>query len=328
MTSQDDIAVLRAMRERGEITDDEYTELRRYVLRGAPLPPELRFAHPAPTAPTVPTTYPARPDRLDLDRRTHPDAGPGPARPAPARPESRSGQARPGQALVRRTPAADVARVATRARPVGPGTGSRPTRPGTRRGPVPGRRRRQVAAMVSGLLVLVLVGAGVWWFALRVSPVPPDAYAHRVCTTVGGWQAAMSGARERMVAELAGKDPPAAMRDTVVSFYQDAEERTARLSVAMAGIGSPNVVGGPHYAESLRQAVATVASAFHDDAEHAGQLDVTSRAVFDNQAQAEVATIDSRSQPVFDALAGRGLEPPLDLRAAFDSDPTCAAYTG
>jgi hypothetical protein len=182
--------------------------------------------------------------------------------------------------------------------------------------------------LVSAVLVLTLVGAGVWWFALRVSPVQPDVFAHRVCTTVGQWQGQMAGAREELVASINGKNPPQQLRATMVAFYQDAEERTAKLSVSLARIGPPNVVGGDEYAEELRQAVATTALSFHGDAEQAEALDISTKAVFTDQAQSQVASIDSRSQPMFGALSGRGLEPPLDVRTAFDSDPACAAYTG
>lgn len=372
MTSQDDIAALQAMRERGEITDDEYTVLRRYVLWGTPLPPEMRSRFPGPPG-YVHRVEPARPglwapgaghpvsqagepptrvggpsDRPDGDRwRPTGPAGTGradrPDRPGevarverPARethPDTGRQPVVPGRELARRAPAAPATRTRSRNLPERAAPAQTGSRVGTSAGrnqrPVaPGRRRRQWTALVSAVLVLGLVAAGVWWFALRVSPVQPDVYAHRVCTTVSGWQTAMAKAREQLVTTIASKDPPKAIRDKVVSFYQDAEERTAKLSVAMAGIGPPNVVGGADYAESLRQAVASTASSFHDDAVRAGQLDVSSRAIFISQAQSEAASIDSRSQPMFDALSGRGLEPPLDLRTAFDSDPTCAAYTG
>ena len=38
MTSQDGLALLRQMHERGEITDEQYDSLRRHVLWGTPLP--------------------------------------------------------------------------------------------------------------------------------------------------------------------------------------------------------------------------------------------------------------------------------------------------
>ncbi|HEY9388984.1 MAG TPA: hypothetical protein VIR27_04325, partial [Mycobacteriales bacterium] len=74
MTSQDDIAVLRAMRERGEISDDQYTALRRYALWGTPLPPHLR-AHPL-AARLAPA--PGHPPEYAPDHT--PDRYPGPGR--------------------------------------------------------------------------------------------------------------------------------------------------------------------------------------------------------------------------------------------------------
>ena len=425
MTSQDDIALLRAMRERDEITDDQYTALRRYVLWGTPLPPELRShplsarlgspspdSHPGPPPRSVPGPAPAnrwshqdrseprrepdrypgrgpgrlppagadgwyrdgphpeppsRPDHVDrafeppVRHESRPPAGTfrageisdtrypvqrpldrqPPDRRPPGRqlPDRRSDQpfdpaprsAVPGKELELRAPSVPAERTPTQIRLQEPT--SRPARPAItsarrRPPPAPGRRRRQFTVLVSAVLVLALVGAGVWWFALRVSPVQPDVYAQRVCTTVGQWQGQMASAREQLVATIDGKDPPQKMRDRMVAFYQDAEERTARLSVSLAKIGPPNVVGGARYAESLRQAVATTALSFHGDAEQAEALDTSTKAIFAKQAQAQVASIDSRSQPMFGALSGRGLEPPLDVRTAFDSDPSCAAYTG
>ena len=38
MTSQDDLALLKQMHERGELSDEQYDTLRRHVLWGTPLP--------------------------------------------------------------------------------------------------------------------------------------------------------------------------------------------------------------------------------------------------------------------------------------------------
>ena len=60
MASQDDLALLKQMYERGEISDEQYDTLRRHVLWGTPLP-SLVDEDPAEEPPTQTWTPP--PDR-------------------------------------------------------------------------------------------------------------------------------------------------------------------------------------------------------------------------------------------------------------------------
>lgn len=66
MASPDDIVRLRALRDAGRISPDEYTALRRYVLWGTPLPPELVARYKAAQAPrSVPAERVDRPERSE-----------------------------------------------------------------------------------------------------------------------------------------------------------------------------------------------------------------------------------------------------------------------
>lgn len=448
MTSQDDIAALRVLYERGEINDEEYRLLLRHVLGGDPLPPAIvrRAAlepprrippgppvdrprtpppgHPIPpplsgdparhgrgpqdTGPRRPPGFddrvfdptraePREPERWEQAvrhdsyprQRTPPvrppagevvpwtNAAPPAGRPPtdphrhrsderPKPPARAPGRAAPGEAarsdgaaasgeLERperaRLPELAAVRfptrrpaVAAQAAPRGtkrargaPGKTSgatrrtpadRPLPPPARRSPAGSRRRRRLTLLASAACVLALVGAGVRWFALRSSFVQPDVYAHRVCTTVSRWQGDLAQRREKLVTVIGGPASMDQVRDTLVAFYQDAETQTAKLSVDLAQIGSPNTQGGQNYAKSLRDAVASAASAFHDEAERSGGLDTSSKDVFRTTVQLRLSSLDEKTRPVLDALSARGSDPPLALRIAFDAEPTCAAYTG
>jgi hypothetical protein len=80
MTSQDGLALLKQMHQRGEITDEQYDTLRRHVLWGTPLP-EFVDDLPAPRSGADPTggyvpgaatvgpaRFPDPPDRFQDDR--------------------------------------------------------------------------------------------------------------------------------------------------------------------------------------------------------------------------------------------------------------------
>ncbi|HEY6745410.1 MAG TPA: SHOCT domain-containing protein, partial [Mycobacteriales bacterium] len=91
MTSQDDLALLKQMYQRGEISDEQYDVLRRHVLWGTPLPQlmddvpapraEPRPEPPAPPAPRADPDPPAyatpRPTRYTPDPTRYAPPAPG-----------------------------------------------------------------------------------------------------------------------------------------------------------------------------------------------------------------------------------------------------------
>ena len=102
MTSQDGLALLKQMHQRGEITDEQYDTLRRHVLWGTPLPaaraPSRRRGR-APTRPagTSPAPQPSGPDRFPGPAGYPDPSGRPPGEPAAAAPEPDPAQP-PGQA--------------------------------------------------------------------------------------------------------------------------------------------------------------------------------------------------------------------------------------
>src|SRR6185295_10750938 len=69
MTSQDGLALLKQMHQRGEITDEQYDTLRRHVLWGTPLPASLDAVPPPrsgadPSGGYVPGSATIGPDRF------------------------------------------------------------------------------------------------------------------------------------------------------------------------------------------------------------------------------------------------------------------------
>jgi hypothetical protein len=92
MTSQDGLALLKQMHQRGEITDEQYDTLRRHVLWGTPLP-QTPDGLPAPRSTPDPTAHPTTqptgrpPARRIADRAAGPGAGyvPGAATVGPGR---------------------------------------------------------------------------------------------------------------------------------------------------------------------------------------------------------------------------------------------------
>ena len=84
MTSQDGLALLKQMHQRGEITDEQYDTLRRHVLWGTPLP-EFGTRVPAPRSGTdpvggyVPGAATVGPDRRPEPPGRYPGEPPGAA---------------------------------------------------------------------------------------------------------------------------------------------------------------------------------------------------------------------------------------------------------
>ena len=85
MTSQDDLALLKQMHERGELSDEQYDTLRRHVLWGTPLP---QLPEEPPPAEPPPTAWPPRPRMAEPGASHRASAQRGPAEPRPGVPRS------------------------------------------------------------------------------------------------------------------------------------------------------------------------------------------------------------------------------------------------
>jgi Short C-terminal domain len=334
MASQDDLALLKQMYQRGEITDDEYDTLRRHVLWGTPLPQLVDEPPAGPGPAPQPTRPPQRPPQRPAQRPAprQPTApppwsgapsGPRPPPVAPSPPlgvDSRWGvqpQAQPTLARpLRRQPA-----------------GLQPLRvagPAELR-PVPRRRRRGprfAALTASVVLALGLAGAGVWWFVFRTEGVRPAVYAQSVCTQIRDWQHAVEARSGALTRSLARENRPPVVRSTVESYYLELAARTDKLRGTLAGIGTPDVPKGGTYASGLVKTVQQQATVLHDSAARAGNLDTSNASAF-GQA---VAKLLEGGGTAISAVTG-ALDRPeagaaAELRTAFGDEPTCAPFVG
>jgi hypothetical protein len=300
MTSQDDLALLKRMYQRGEITDEQYDVLRRHVLWGTPLP-QLVDEPPQVPKPLGPP--------VALPRRQAPGA---PVEP-PRRPPR-------GAPLMERPPLTEPAR-----RPPAPAAPP-PAAP-----PPPRRRRRApgVALVIASLVVAIgLAGVGVWWFVFRATGVEPAAYAQSVCSNVRDWQRVVDGRTATLTTSVARSTDPRAVRNEVAGYYTDLAERTDELQHSLGAIGDPDLPGGPEYAEELARAVGEQGAALRTAAERAGRLDTSNRELF-QVAVASLLTSTTEVVPeVSEALVRPERPMPADLRIAFGGEPSCAPYVG
>jgi hypothetical protein len=318
--SDDDIAQLKLMRDRGEISDAQYEVLRRHVLWGTPLPeameslageeprqqPSGRFvrqAQPRPRA-AQPDTGPAGSQR---------DSGTDYFR--PATPVSRPG-----------SPAA-----ANGTHQTGPHQPSAAGQP-----PVPGqpaeakrrsrRRRGQAAFLLSMVLVVALVGAGVWWFELRPVGVAPAEYARAVCSQVQGWHDDVTARSGELQQALNSNNDPEATRVALASFFDQVAGRTGQLRRDIDGIGAPAISAGPAYVAGLDRKLDGTADLFHNAVAQSRAANVADPAAFTNTVQ----VLQSQGDQLIAGVTGSLADPstPSELRTAYNNSSGCAPFTG
>jgi hypothetical protein len=335
--SDDDIVQLKRMRDQGEISDAQYEVLRRHVLWGTPLPEAMEsLAGEQPRQPRgrhsrqdQPRPRSAQPHR----RPAQPPPGPAQQHPSPAGPPSGSG-------VDYFRPAAPPPDSPTYPGPPVGETGPRqaaphpaPSAPG--RAPTPGpteaqrrsrRRRGQAAFLVSMLLVVALVGAGVWWFELRPVGVAPAEYARAVCSQVQGWHddvTARSGELQQALNRTSDRE---AARAALASFFDQAAGRTGQLRRDIDGIGAPAISAGPAYVASMDRRLDDTAASFRDSAQKSRAANVSDQATFTITLQVLQSQVDQLIGGVTGSLADSST--PTELRTAYNNASGCAPFTG
>jgi len=183
MTSSDDLALLKQMYQRGEITDEQYDVLRRHVLWGTPLPELVEDPAPARTAPRPPQGRPRH--ARDSTPAGPPPWSPGPDSPPPPRRPPSSARSNPSDRPDRAGPEWSP-------QPPSPPPAARPDWSGPSSGPMPAVRP-EWSGPPSGPIPVVPRGgaaprsgrtapAGADETARRAVPAarrPPQRYARR-----------------------------------------------------------------------------------------------------------------------------------------------------
>lgn len=313
-----------------------------------PRPPLERDRSDALRPPAPEREAPHRPEGLrpppDRDAPHRPDGLRPPERDLPHRPDALPpSRRRPGADLVTRgdlsiEPAerlqpADgdvrqIPRGAPRTPPRLPGQPRRLALPSGSARTTVRRLRHRVTVLFSAALVLLLVATGVWWVIIRPSPLSPGGYAKEVCGMVRAWQGDMNDRRSELLTAITGDGSPEQVRQAVVTFFQQVEQRTATLSVDVEKLGTPRADGGKSYAKQLREATATTASDFHDEANRARELDTASPAAFQPAIQEQMLGIDGSTRQIMRAMAGGAEQPSQRMRQALEAEPLCAPFVG
>jgi hypothetical protein len=185
-----------------------------------------------------------------------------------------------------------------------------------------------VAVLTSLVLAIALVGAGVWWFVLRQTTVPPSVYAASVCSSVRDWQQDLDGRTSVLTRSIAQKDDQVTIRAAVVAYYTELTGRTEALHTAVAGAGTPDIQRGKDYADALVRTVSTQAGALNESADRAGRLDTSSRTEFQVSLQSLLTDESTSVTAVITAIAHPPAGTPPELRSALAAEPACAPYTG
>jgi hypothetical protein len=321
--SDDDIAQLKLMRDRGEISDAQYEVLRRHVLWGTPLPEameslageEPRQQPPQPSGRFVRQAQPHR-------RAAQPDAGP-----AGPRSDSGTDYFRPATPVSR--PGSPAATNGTRqAGPHQPsGAGQPPAHDQPAEAKRRSRRRRgQAAFLLSMVLVVALVGAGVWWFVLRPVGVAPAEYARAVCTQVQGWHDDVTARSGELQQALNSNNDPDATRVALASFFDQVAGRTGQLRRDLDGIGAPAISNGPAYVAGLDRKLDGTVELFHGAAEKSRAADVADQTGFTITVQ----VLQSQGDQLIGGVTGSLADPstPSELRTAYNNSSGCAPFTG
>jgi type IV secretory pathway TrbF-like protein len=195
--------------------------------------------------------------------------------------------------------------------------------------PTPRRRRRSLfAVLTSVVLALALVGAGVWWFALRQAGVRPADYARSICGNVRDWQQAIDSSNSALVTSIARQEDRSKVRTAVTTYYTAVAGRTDQLRTTILDAGVADTAGGQEYANSLAAAVGNEATALRDLATRAGRLDPDPAATFQIQLQSLLTGSETAVGNVSAALARPSTGTPTQIRTALSAEPSCAPYVG
>ena len=322
MTSQDDLALVKRMYQRGEISDEQYDLLRRHVLWGTPLPPVDEPAAPPPPPPPpvgYQPDYPTAPPRHAV--------APQPTFPLTPDPEQADETAelwtRRASAALAGTGLGDPAPVPAGGEPAAdPPALAPPRRPRRRRGP------HLLVGLCSMVLAVALAAGGVWWFALRETGVQAGVYARSICSSVRDWQQAVDAGSSALVRSVAQQDDRQVVRTSVRTRYGELAGRTDALRAAVLAAGVVDVPGGRAYADSLAAAVGDQSAALRDLAARAGRLDLGNVAQFRISLQSLLTGAETAVSDVTAALARPESGTPADLRLALSDEAACAPYVG
>jgi hypothetical protein len=331
--SDDDIAELKRMRDRGEITGAQYEVLRRHVLWGTTLPEAVESLagqdRPAPYAdpPGWPASAPpySGPPTGDHTAVAPPPFGYEQEQPAwppppqmphvpptpPTRPASGTGWGEAWWEADRPAPAPPP-------RPPAPELPAPPSRRS--------RRRGRAAFLLSLLLAVALIGAGAWWFVLRKPAVAPADYARMVCSHVQAWHDDMTARSGQLQQALNSNDEPEATRTALASFFDQVAARTGQLRTDIDGVGAPAISGGKSYVDGLDHKLDDTAGSFRDAAQKSRDLNVEDRATFTITVQVLQSQVDQLISGVDGALANTST--PGELRTAYNNASGCAPFTG
>jgi len=333
-----DIAELKRMRNRGEISDEEYETLRRHVLWGVPLPDVGQHYEPDPPVEPMPppATHAWTPPPPPPPPGTPPAHLPSPgyhtgAQPA-VPPDTGWATGAPGATgaprgirSYRHTETGPPQSPTPTAAPAPPRL-TAPSRPPAE--PAGGRFsvRGRTAFLGSLLLVVVLISVGVWWFVIRREGVSPADYARSVCSRVQGWHDDVSAKSGELQRALNTNDDREATRESLARFFDQVAVRTDQLHRDVAEVGTPGVAAGGSYQHSLDVTLANTATRLRDAANRSHALPTTDRTAFAVAVQNLQAQVDQVISGVTDALASTST--PAELRTAYSNTADCAPFTG
>jgi hypothetical protein len=193
----------------------------------------------------------------------------------------------------------------------------------------PKRRRRSVfAVLTSVVLALALVGAGVWWFALRTAGVTPAAYATSMCGLVRDWQQEVDSRTDTLTKSISTKTDLSQVKTQVGAYYATLTSRTGRLQSDILNSGVVDADGGAAYQSSFATVVGDQMRTFADLADRVNKLDPAATATFRTQLQSLLTGPQTVVGKISSGLSRPPAGTPLELRTALSAEPTCAPYVG
>ncbi len=190
----------------------------------------------------------------------------------------------------------------------------------------PRRRGGRAAFLLSLLLVVALVGAGVWWFVLRKPGVAPAEYARAVCSQVAGWHADVTARSGQLQQALNSNNDPEATRSALATFFDQMASRTDQLRTDIDDLGTPAIAGGQSYVDGLDRKLDDTTASFRDSAQKSRDLNVNDKATFTITVQVLQSQVDQLIGGVTGSLASTST--PGELRTAYNNASGCAPFTG
>ena len=154
--------------------------------------------------------------------------------------------------------------------------------------------------------------------------VTAEEYAEGVCTSIGGWFEGIAASTRTLAQEFTGTDDPAAGKELVLAFLDDAIGLTDDLSTDLEAAGVPDTETGPETAEKLLAGNADVRQLFADARADTEALATEDRAaletglddVFTSLQESATAVAATRE----DVLSS--VDDP-ELTEAFEASETC-----